>query len=118
MCVIQIETTDKRIIVICVYRSPSGDFNHFLNLLDMALFSMNKPSTEILICGDFNADYLSRCNHKPKLSPLLGVYNIMHTVDFLTRFQNGHSSAQGNIFVDKSRMQSYDIDTSFVKCIV
>ena len=33
MCIIQIETTDKRIIVICVYRSPSGDFNHFLSLL-------------------------------------------------------------------------------------
>jgi len=33
-------------IVICVYRSPSGDFNHFLRLLDMALLSLNKPSTE------------------------------------------------------------------------
>jgi len=34
---------------------------------------------------------------------------MMHTVDFPTKFQNGHSSAIENIFVDKSRMQSYVI---------
>jgi len=32
---------------------------------------------------------------------------MMQTVDFPTRFQNSHSSATDNIFVDKSRMQSY-----------
>jgi len=32
---------------------------------------------------------------------------MMHTVDFPTSFQNGHSSATDNIFVDKYRMQSY-----------
>ena len=33
----------------------------------------------------------------------------MHRVDFRTRSQNGNSSAIKNIFVDKYRMQSYDI---------
>ena len=50
ICAVQTVTTDKRMIVICVYRSPSGDFNHFLRLLDMALLSLNKPSLKILIC--------------------------------------------------------------------
>ena len=96
-------------IVKCVYRSPSGDFNNFLRLLDMALLSLNMPSTEILICRDFNVDYLLSCNYKQKLLLLLGAYNMMHTVDFPTRFQNGHSSAIDNIFVDKSRMHLYVI---------
>ena len=109
ICAVQIETTDNRMIVIRVYKSRSGDFNHFLKLLDMAVFSLNKPSKEILICGDFNVDYLSRCKPKQKLSLLLFAYNMMHTVDFPTKFQNGHSSAIDNIFVDKSRMQSYVI---------
>jgi hypothetical protein len=73
---------------VCVYRSHSGDFNHFLRLSDAALLSLNKPSTKILICGDFNVEYLSRSNHKQKLPLLLDAYNI---------------------FVDKSRMQSYVI---------
>jgi hypothetical protein len=34
---------------------------------------------------------------------------MIHTVDFPTRIQNGHSSAIDNIFVDKSRLQSYKI---------
>ena len=109
ICAVQIETTDKRIIVICVYRSPSGDFNHFLRLLDMALLSLNEPSTELLICGDFNVDYLSRSNHKQKLSLWSGAYNMTCTVDFPTRFQNGHYSAIDNIFVEKSGMRSYVI---------
>jgi hypothetical protein len=33
----------------------------------------------------------------------------MNTVDFPTRSQNGHSSAIDNIFMDKYRMQSYEI---------
>ena len=109
ICTVQIETTCKRMIVICVYRSPSGDFNHFLRLLDMVFLSLNKPSMEVFISGDFNVDCLLSCNHKQKLSLLLGAYNMIHTVDFPTRFQNGHSSAIDNIFVDKSIMQSYVI---------
>ena len=37
------------------------------------------------------------------------IYNVMHTVDFPTRFQNGNSSAIDIIFVNKSRMQLYEI---------
>ena len=47
ICAVQIETTDKRMIVMCVYRSPSGNFKHFLRLLDMALLSLNKLTVEI-----------------------------------------------------------------------
>jgi hypothetical protein len=91
ICAIQIVTIDKQMIAKCVYRSPSGDFNHCLRLLDMALLSLNNPSTEILIGGDFNVDYLSNYNNKQTLSLLLGAYNMLHTVDFPTSFQNGHS---------------------------
>ena len=56
ICAVQIETTDKYIIVICVYRTPSSDFNHLSRLLDTALLSLNKPSTKILICGDFKVE--------------------------------------------------------------
>ena len=35
-------------IVICVYRSLSGDFNNFLRLLDIALLSVNKLSVDVM----------------------------------------------------------------------
>jgi hypothetical protein len=75
----------------------------------MSLLSLNKPSTEIFICGDFNTDCLLSCNNKQKLPLLLGAYNILHKVDCPVRFQNGLYSATDNIFVDKSRMQLYEI---------
>jgi hypothetical protein len=109
ICAVHIVTTDKWMIVICVYRSPSSNFNHFLRSSDTALLSLNNQSMEILVCVDFNVAYLSNCNHKQKLSSLLGAYNMMHTVDFPTRFQNGHSSAIDSSFVDKARVQSYKI---------
>ena len=34
---------------------------------------------------------------------------MMQTVDFPTRFQNGHFSAIDSIFVDNSTVQSYEI---------
>jgi len=74
----------------------------FLRSLDMALLSQNKPSIEILNCGDFNVHYFSRYKHEQMLSLLLSTYKLMHTLDFPTRFQNGNSSATDNIFVDKS----------------
>ena len=107
ICAVQTETTDKQIIVICVYRSPSGDFNHFFKTARYDPSVSEQATLEILICGDINVDYLLSCNHKQKLS--LSAYNMMHTVGFPTRFQNGRSSATENTFVDKSRMQSYVI---------
>ena len=109
ICAVQIENTGKRMVVICLYRSPSGDFKQFLKLLDLALLSLNNPYMEVLLCGDFNVDYLSNCTRKQELSILLGTYNMIHTVDFPTRLQNGHSSTIDNIFLDKSRSQSYKI---------
>ena len=47
--------------------------------------------------------------YKQKLSLLLGAYNMMNTVNFPTRLQNGHLSAIDSNFVDNSRMQSYEI---------
>jgi len=96
-------------IIMCIYRSPTGDFNHFLRLSDKALLSLDKPSMEILICGDFNVDYLLNCTQKQKLSLLLDAYNMIHTVDFPTRIQNSHFSAIDNVSVNKSRMKAYKI---------
>jgi hypothetical protein len=104
---------EASVIVICVYGSTLGNFNHALYLLDKALLFLFKQSVELLICGDINVDYLSSSNRKQQLSLLLGTYNIMHMVDFFTRFQNCHLSATDNVFVDISRLQSYMIFPCF-----
>ena len=59
--------------------------------------SLYRPKTEFVICGDVNIDYLSDSYSKQQLSQLLGSFNMLHTMNFPTRFQNNHSSAIDNI---------------------
>ena len=58
-CAIQIRSMTNPQIIICMYRSPSGNFYQFLKLLNIMLMSLYQPKTEFIICGDINIDYLS-----------------------------------------------------------
>jgi hypothetical protein len=60
----------------------------------------------MLICRDFNVDYLLNDNCKQQLSVLLNAFSMVHTVNFLTRLQNNYASAIDNILVDESRLSS------------
>ena len=42
-----------------VYRSPTGNFNFFLNRLDDIIKTLYKVDLQIIIYGDINVDYLT-----------------------------------------------------------
>jgi endonuclease/exonuclease/phosphatase family metal-dependent hydrolase len=73
-----------------------------LTMLDEALKSLFKLKTEIIICGDFNIDYLTDNYKNVNLIFLLNSYNLFSTrnVDFPTRISNTSKSAIDNIFID------------------
>ncbi|PNF23822.1 hypothetical protein B7P43_G15913 [Cryptotermes secundus] len=106
ICAVQLGTKSSNLIILGLYRSPSGDFNQFLKGLDAALKYLYNPKSEFLICGDINIDYLSDSNRKKQLNSLLKTYNLVHTVNFATRIQKDSSSAIDNIFVDITRFSS------------
>jgi exonuclease III len=96
---IKLELNKVRIIVLCIYRSPVGDFDYFLNKLDSILNSLHKFNSEFIICGDFNINYLENNNRKSKLEALLSTYNLKDTVKFPTRITNNSASLIDNIFI-------------------
>ena len=106
ICAIDLETAASKLIILSLYRSPTGDFNRFIKNLDETLKSLYKPKTEFIICGDININYLIESNHKNQLSSLLTTYNLSHTVDFATRIQNKSYTAIDNIFIDNNRLNS------------
>jgi hypothetical protein len=55
---VEIETETSKLIVLSLYRAPTGDFNWFIENLDDTLKYLYEPKTEFLICGDINTDYL------------------------------------------------------------
>jgi hypothetical protein len=66
---IQIKFNDKNVIIFCVYRAPSANYDYFLNKLDNILNSLHNYKTEF-ICGD--VIYLENNNKKKQLDNLLG----------------------------------------------
>ena len=53
ICAVQIESVINQQIILCVYRSSSGNFHQLLRLFEMSLY---RPKTEFVICGDVNID--------------------------------------------------------------
>jgi hypothetical protein len=86
VCATQLDLGNYYIIVICIYRSPTGNFFNFLNQLDSTLKYLYNTKTEFIICRDFNVDFSKDSNFKLLLSCLLQSYNLFHVVDFPTRF--------------------------------
>jgi hypothetical protein len=56
------------------------------------------------MCGYINVDYLSNSDWKLQLSLLLSTYNLLHIVNFPTRFRNSQGAACDNISVVSSRL--------------
>ena len=59
---VQLKLNKKNVIVFCVYRAQSGDFDYFLNKLDYILNFLHTYKTEFIICGDININYLETRN--------------------------------------------------------
>jgi hypothetical protein len=100
---IQLNIQNRKIIVICVYRAPCGNFELFLNKLEIVLNSLHRHNSECIICGNININYFEPSNKKDQLDNLLGPYNLTDTVSFPTRIANNSATLIDNIVTDNRR---------------
>ena len=63
-CAVQVNTKFY-LIIVCTYRSTSGNFVKFVALLDCTLRHLYRTRTEYLICGDINVNYLMELYETP-----------------------------------------------------
>jgi len=63
-CVVKINLLAAMIYVICIYRSPTGNFIRFIRVIDTILNQLSKPNIEIILCGDMNIGYLDENCYK------------------------------------------------------
>jgi len=59
ICANDLETKSSKLIILSLYRVPTGDFNQFIKNLDDALKHPYKSKPELLIHGYMNVDYLN-----------------------------------------------------------
>ena len=95
----KIKHTNKNFIIICIYRSPTGNFTYFLTKLEIILNELN-ISNEFITCGDFNIDYIKDSSRKNFLDSILASLNLFSTVRFPTRIFKDTSTQIDNIYVN------------------
>jgi diphthamide synthase (EF-2-diphthine--ammonia ligase) len=61
---VELVTKLSKLIILSLYRAPTGNFNQFIKNLDYALKHLYKHTVELLICGDIKTDYLIKTTKK------------------------------------------------------
>jgi hypothetical protein len=85
ICAVQLHISSYIIIIIAIFRSPSGDFTYFLVSLEFILNQIYNNSIDIILCGDLNVNYLNDNHTKQFLDSLLDSHILRGTVQFPMR---------------------------------
>jgi hypothetical protein len=97
----------RTIIIVTVYRSPTGNRDYFLNNLEEVLNHIYNNTVDTILCGDFNINYLNDNQDKQALNALLTSYSLYSIIDFPTRIFNNSQTMTDNIFINKFKNENY-----------
>jgi exonuclease III len=109
ICAVKLHLPCHKICIITIYRSRSGNFQYFIDNLEKILSIIYINTTEIIICGDININYLNDSTHKQLLDSLLASYGLCSTVQFPTRIQNTSHSPIDNIFINTLKFSDFSL---------
>lgn len=107
--------------LLCLYRSPSGNFVHFANTLSDILHILCKPNVNLIVVGDFNVDFHGQSNNKMFLLDLFASFGLHQTITEPTRVTATSSSCIDNIFTNLKNdvvAGSFDIGLSDHCCLI
>lgn len=95
-----------RIIVLCIYRPPSGNIETFFALFEGILedISHRFKHHNVIISGDFNINLLLDNKISKQLIDLLLTFNFVHTVYEPTRVTKHSKTLIDNIFINFETM--------------
>jgi len=88
ICAVKLHILSHTIIIITVYRSPTGNIAYFLNNLKATLNQVYNNTVDVILYGDFNINYLSDNQNKQALNSLLTSYSLCSILDFPMRIHN------------------------------
>ena len=94
--------TDKKYIIVVVYRPPSAPFNLFVETFMSLLEVLGDEDGTVLIGGDFNVNLLAISSSTRVLIDLLCQFNLCPLIATPTRVTSCSSSCIDNFFVDLS----------------
>jgi exonuclease III len=84
ICAIKLAHSSLNFCVLSLYRSLSGNFDTFIDKLEEILNLLFVNPINLIICGDFNVNFMTDNTKKDQISSLLKMYNLDYTVNFPT----------------------------------
>jgi hypothetical protein len=87
-----IELVDYKLFIVCIYRSPDGKIEIFINKLETLIQKLITKKESLLLCGDWNIDILYENNNQKELVDLLQRNNLVNTVQLPTRMTKSTST--------------------------
>jgi hypothetical protein len=110
VCAVKLYHPSGNICILTVYRAPSGNFIHFLNILEAIFNRIHMRIKNIILYGDINVNYLDdMANNKIRLASLLASYHLTSIVDFPTRVSNTSATLIDNIFINRNTNKTFSI---------
>lgn len=117
-----IECIGLELIIVCIYRPPSGDISLYLTML-YNLLSLNLiQNSNVIIIGDINIDLMTKCNNSKYLLNTLKQSGFRQLISEPTRITNNSKTCIDHAYsnVIKSNVKSiscYDMHVSDHLCI-
>jgi exonuclease III len=83
---------DFKFTLACIYRSPIGDFYEFFNKLELVICKVCSKGKRLIICGDWNVNFLQDSGKLQKLQNLFLMFSLTNTVNSPTWVTNNMRS--------------------------
>jgi hypothetical protein len=86
------ELSDYNIIIVCICRSPDGNFDIFLRKLDLVIQKLIVKGKILILSGDWNINFSHQNAKLNELQNLFLLYNLVNTVVLPTRITKSTKS--------------------------
>jgi exonuclease III len=97
------ELVKYAVIVICIYRSPDGKIDTFLNKSELIVQKLMVKCKTLILCGDWNVNFLQTNSHTRELNNLLLQYNLKHVVNVPTRITKTTATLLDVVITNKKK---------------
>ena len=78
-----------------------------MNKLETLLNCIAINSLELIVCVDFNVNFLENTTHKQLLNSVLATYSLYSSIQFPTRITNSSASTIDNIFINTFKFNDF-----------
>ena len=100
------ELVDYGFIILCIYRPPDSNFQLFLEILELIMQNTQSKKKNILMCGDWNFNFMVDNKRTQEVKNLLESYNLTNTVRLPTRITPTSKSLIDVMIINKQHSKS------------